>query len=140
MNASEPAHKSGRHAGEPKRSRPHIPGYGIPRGRKGMLEWLTVSERIALARTYWIATASPDGRPHAVPVWAIWAADTLFFDGAPHTRWVRNLAQNPQAVAHLESDEQVVIIEGAVVRLASLEPAVLPLVAAQSQAKYGGTF
>lgn len=133
MDAGRPGH-------EPRRSRPHMPGYGVPKTRKGMLEWSDVSERIAAARTYWIGSTGPGGQPHAVPVWGIWVADTLFFDGAPHARWVRNLAANPLAVAHLESGEQVVILEGTVTRLPSLGAEVLPLVAAQSEAKYGGTF
>ena len=125
---------------DPRRSRPYMPGYGVPKGRKGMLEWAHVSERVAQARNYWIGTSGPDGQPHAVPVWAIWAANMLFFDGGSKTRWVRNLQANPRVVAHLESGDQVVIIEGSVVRLPGLDADVLPLVAAQSEAKYGGTF
>ncbi len=32
----------------------------------------------------------------------------------PTTRWARNLAQNPHAAVHLESAEQVVIVDGVV--------------------------
>jgi hypothetical protein len=127
-------------AREPRRSRPVIRDYGVPESDEGMLAWSEVSARIAEARNYWIATVGPDGKPHTMPIWAIWVDNTLFFDGAPHVRWVRNLAVNPQAVVHLESGTEVVIIHGTTSRLPRLDPAVLPRVAAASEQKYGGTF
>ncbi len=105
-----------------------------------MLAWTDVSNHIAQARNYWVGTVDADGQPHAVPIWAIWIETTLFFDGAPQVRWVRNLAANPKVVVHLESGDKVVILEGSVVRLPHLDPRVLPMVAAASEAKYGGTF
>lgn len=125
---------------EPQRSRPQIRGYGVSKNDEAMLEWAEVSEQIAAARNYWIGTTDSDGQPHAVPVWGVWVDDSLFFDGSPHARWVRNLQANPRVVAHLENGEQVVIVEGDVERLELLPVALLPRVAAQSEAKYGGTF
>jgi hypothetical protein len=66
---------------------------------------------MAQARNYWIGTTDPDGAPHTVPVWGVWLDDTLFFGGG-QTRWMRNLARNPAALVHLESGDDVVIIEG----------------------------
>jgi nitroimidazol reductase NimA-like FMN-containing flavoprotein (pyridoxamine 5'-phosphate oxidase superfamily) len=66
------------------------------------------------ARHYWIATVTPDGKPHAVPVWGVWVSDALFFGGGADTRWARNLAANPQVSVHLESASDVVIFEGTV--------------------------
>ncbi len=125
---------------EPRRSRPSVPGYTIPQDEMSMLAWTDVSNHIAQARNYWVGTVDADGQPHAVPIWAIWIETTLFFDGARQVRWVRNLAANPQVVVHLESGDKVVILEGSVVRLPHLDPRVLPMVAAASEAKYGGTF
>ena len=124
----------------PRRSRPVIRGYGIPDHDDGMLAWNDVSDRIAQARTYWIGTVDQHDQPHAVPIWGIWVDATLFFDGAPHVRWVRNLETNPKAVVHLESGTEVVILEGLVIRLPQLDAAALPRVAAASEAKYGGKF
>ena len=101
--------------GGPVSSRPHIPGYGVPKSRKGLLAWSHVSERMAQARNYWIGTTDTDGAPHAVPVWGVWLDDTLYFSGG-QTHWARNLAANPAVVVHLESGDDVVIIKGTVER------------------------
>lgn len=124
----------------PCRSRPTMRGYNIPHRDDGMLLWNAVSAQIAQARTYWVGTVDRTGQPHAVPIWGIWFDTTLYFDGAPHARWVRNLGANPKAVVHLESGENVVILEGRVVRLHQLDLSVLPKVAAASEEKYGGAF
>src|SRR3712207_3095759 len=96
-------------------SRPEIPeSYGIPRGKEGMLPWSHVGERMAVERNYWLATVRPDGRPHSVPVWGVWVEESLYFGGGRSTRKARNLATNPNVVAHSESGENVVILEGVV--------------------------
>ena len=87
-------------------SRPEIPeSYGIPEGREGMLPWSHVRERMSVARNYWLATVRPGGRPHSVPVWGVWVEDRLHFGGGRSTRKARNLAANPNVVAHSESGE-----------------------------------
>jgi Pyridoxamine 5'-phosphate oxidase len=52
--------------------------------------WPEARRRLAEADTYWLATVRPDGRPHVVPVLAVWLDGTLHFsagafwaDGAP---------------------------------------------------------
>jgi hypothetical protein len=77
-----------------------------------MLPWSHVRERMSVARNYWLATVRPDGRPHSVPVWGVWVEDSLHFGGGRSTRKARNLAANPNVVAHSESGEDVVILEG----------------------------
>lgn len=98
---------------EPRRDRPQMPkDYGVPEGEDSMLAWEDAQKQLQDARNYWIGTVRPDGRPHASPVWAVWIDDHLYFDGSPETRRHRNLAANPNMVAHLESGDNVVIIEG----------------------------
>src|SRR5512146_1291179 len=95
--------------------RPKMPdGYGVPENNEGVLPWSYFDERMAAARNYWISTASKDARPAATPVWGVWMDGILYFDGSPDTRRGRNIRQNPRAVVHLESGDQVVIMEGAV--------------------------
>ncbi len=98
---------------QPKASRPIMPdGYGIPENDDDLLPWSFVEQKMQEARNYWIATASKTGRPAATPVWGAWVDGKLYFDGSPETRRGRNIAQNPNVVVHLESGDQVVILEG----------------------------
>jgi hypothetical protein len=103
----------------PQPDRPFIaePAYGIPTSLEGVLPWSHVQARLAQARNYWVGTVGPQERPHAVPVWGVWLEDTLYFGGGPQTRWSRNLAANPQVAVHLESGDDVVILEGWVDRI-----------------------
>jgi pyridoxine/pyridoxamine 5'-phosphate oxidase len=78
----------------------------------GLLPWSHVVERVVAARNYWLSTASAKGMPHAAPVWGIWMDDAFFFATDAASRKGRNLAANPRLVVHLESGDDVVIIEG----------------------------
>lgn len=101
----------------PQPGRPYVPGYGIPTSIEGVLPWSHIIERMSQARNYWVGTTGSGGQPHTVPVWGVWLEDTLYFGGGPGTRWSRNLAANPQVAVHLESGDDVVILEGVVERI-----------------------
>ena len=75
-----------------------------------MLSWAFVDARMRSALNYWIASASVEGRPHTVPIWGAWLEGKFYFVGGG--RKVRNLRANPHAVVHLESGDEVVLIEG----------------------------
>jgi hypothetical protein len=112
----------------PAASRPHVPGYGIPKSTRGMLPWSHAEQRLARARHYWIATSSPDGRPHAVPVWGVWVDGAVCFGGGPDTRWSRNLRANAKVAVHLEKGDDVVILEGDIDRVENQEDPLVALV------------
>lgn len=98
---------------EPKAGRPLFPeDYGVDTKPENMLPWALVDEKMAQALNYWIGSVHPKGRPHAVPVWGVWLDCTFYFDGGPTTRHARNIKQNPNINVHLESGDQVVILEG----------------------------
>ena len=104
-------------AHEPTATRPAFPpGYGISSDEEGMLPWSWAAERLEASRNYWVVTAGADGRPHAAPVWGLWVDDALLFGTSPDSRKGRNLARDPRAVIHLESGDEVVILEGEVDR------------------------
>jgi len=92
------------------------PGYGFenasaPPGER--FPWSRVDEVLAAARNYWFATAGPDGRPHAAPVWALWLDGVVYFSTGKESRKARNLAANPNAVVHVESSSgEIVILKG----------------------------
>lgn len=93
--------------------RPHMPdGYLSADNLESYVPWSHVQERVGEALHYWISTTRPDGRPHATPVWGMWLNDTFYFDGSPETTRGRNIAANPAISVHLESANDVVIIEG----------------------------
>lgn len=97
----------------PAVSRPIIPAeYGIPKNNKGLLPWSHVTERMTQAMHYWICTVDADGRPHVTPVDGLWLNDRLYFGGSPQTLRNRNLAANHAASVHLDSSDDVVILQG----------------------------
>jgi hypothetical protein len=95
----------------PKPIRPRFPK-GYLDNPTALLPWSHVERRLNEARNYWLCTVRPDGRPHVIPKWAVWVEGRIYFDGSPGTRHARNIAANPHVSLHLESGDDVVIIEG----------------------------
>ncbi len=97
-------------------SRPQVPtSYGISREPVGDASWEAVAEKIAASRNYWIASTRPDGRPHAMPVWGVWLEGALMFSTSRASSKARNIAINLALSVHLESGDDVVVIEGVAV-------------------------
>ncbi|WP_236700301.1 pyridoxamine 5'-phosphate oxidase family protein [Allosalinactinospora lopnorensis] len=73
---------------EPRASRPFMPGYGIqsPHEGSGLLPWSWAEERLRTSHDYWVCTVWPDGRPHTMPVWAVWDAQELWFCSGRRSR------------------------------------------------------
>jgi PPOX class probable F420-dependent enzyme len=82
-----------------------------------MLPWSWATERLAAGRSYWIGTVREDGSPHAAPVWGLWREDGLWFSTSDSSRKGRNLLRDPRVAVHLESGDEVVILEGEVERV-----------------------
>jgi hypothetical protein len=83
-------------------------GYGVPTSEDGMLPWSWAAERLAQAHNYWVATVGP----HASPVWALWRDGAIVFSVGSRSRKARAIARDPSIVVHLESGDEVVIVEG----------------------------
>ncbi|MBZ0300664.1 MAG: pyridoxamine 5'-phosphate oxidase family protein [Anaerolineae bacterium] len=113
-----------------------LEGYWLPGDAEKLLEWSSVSQRMAEARNYWIATTNPDGRAHVVPVWGVWLDSTLHFGGSPDTRWARNLLQRPYVVVHLDDSVNAVILEGTVTRLTDPDSEQMTRIDDAYEAKY----
>lgn len=97
---------------EPRAGRPIMPAlYGMAKRKKGTINWADVCKKLEASRNYWIATTRPDGRPHAMPVWGFWFDDAVIFGTGRETVKGRNLARDPHAVVHLESGDDVVVLE-----------------------------
>lgn len=98
---------------EPRTERPRMPAaYGIhPLEAGGLIPWSSVVDQLVQARNYWVITTGK-GRPHAAPVWGVWLDDAVYFSTDRASRKARNLAASPEIVVHLESGDDVVILEG----------------------------
>lgn len=88
--------------------------YGVPADRDGALPWSWAEQRLVDNKNYWVVTASATGRPHAMPVWGTWLADTerFWFSCSPNARKARNIAENPQCVVTVDDTVECVSLEG----------------------------
>jgi hypothetical protein len=81
------------------------------------LPWATVVEWLTSARNYWVCTTRTDGRPHAMPVWGLWIEDGIWFSTDPTSIKAKNLIARPDVVVHLESGDEVCVMEGRAVKV-----------------------
>lgn len=90
------------------------PAYGVGDPQYGFepIPWAWVEERLTAARNYWVAAERPGGSPHVVPVWGLWFDGAFYFFTDPASLKARSLTADPRAVVHLESGDDVVILEG----------------------------
>ncbi|AUS77092.1 pyridoxamine 5'-phosphate oxidase [Actinoalloteichus sp. AHMU CJ021] len=80
--------------------------------RAPLTPWVEAERWLTAASTVWLATVRPDGRPHAVPVFALWVDGALFVTLRPTSRKGRNLAANPQVSVIVSSEELELVLEG----------------------------
>lgn len=101
----------------PAADRPGMTEYGIQPIGDGadLIPWVETSRKLAEARNYWVAAVREDGKPHATPVWGVWLDETFYFGVGASSVKARSLAHNPAVVVHLESGDDVVILEGTAV-------------------------
>ena len=80
-----------------------------------------------------VATVGPNGRPHLMPVWAMWDDSMLWFSSAVGSRKTKNLRADPNCVITTDASDPV-IIEGQAAMVT--EPARLQRVIDLMNAKY----
>jgi PPOX class probable F420-dependent enzyme len=98
---------------DPRPRRLSTPGYGFEdvKDPGAKLPWSHVDDLLVKARTYWIASVRPDGRPHLAPVWGVWANE-LIFETSSESVKARNLGAEPRCSFHIDHVEAGVIVEG----------------------------
>ena len=111
------------------------PLYGL-KPRKKYLPFSHAEKRLARSRNYWICTTRPDGRPHSIPVWGFWIDGAVYFGTASSSRKARNLAHNPAVSVHLDSGDEVVILEGAAIKVDLSDKLTFKKLDAASRSKY----
>jgi Pyridoxamine 5'-phosphate oxidase len=80
--------------------------------RRPLPPWPEARRRLAEGGTYWLATARPDGRPHVVPVLAVWMDGALHFSSSPAARKAKNLARSPHCVITAGTPALDLVVEG----------------------------
>jgi hypothetical protein len=95
-------------------SRPDLPeSYGLnPPSETDYIQWPDIEQKVSTARNYWIGTVTSKATPHVAPVWGVWHESLFYFGTDRKSRKARNIDSNPSVNLHLESGEDVVIIEG----------------------------
>lgn len=121
---------------EPRASRPHIPGYGVPEHDRDMLRWSWAREWLERALIYWVASVKPDAHAHLMPTWGAWVDDRFYFEGGLETRRARNIAANGWVSIGINERNQAVIVEGEARNVAPLEDARLISALTVGFAKY----
>jgi nitroimidazol reductase NimA-like FMN-containing flavoprotein (pyridoxamine 5'-phosphate oxidase superfamily) len=96
----------------PKGSRPHMPGYGMPTGTKGLLSWVWAEERLRRSHNYYLMTVRADATPHAMPVWGIWVDERFYFSTGAKSVKARNLIANTSCVVCTDDAAEAVVVEG----------------------------
>jgi PPOX class probable F420-dependent enzyme len=99
---------------EPPARRPHMPGYGIVAATDGagLLPWDWAETRLRDSHDYWVATVWPDGRPHVMPVWAVWFDRALWFSSSGGSRKTRNVEQDARCTVTTQNPLEPVVVEG----------------------------
>ena len=92
-------------------------GYGLDGFAHEALTWAWVEEQLTAARNYWVCTTRGNGLPHAMPVWGLWLHGAVYFSTDPESLKARNIARQPELVVHLESGDDVVVLEGTAERV-----------------------
>src|SRR3954454_19507337 len=108
---------------DPTGEQPWMPGYGVGASPWTPLPWSWAAERLASNRNFWVVTVAAEGRPHALPVWGVWADDEhrFAFSCSPTARKARNLAANPQAVGMTDSTIECLLLEGTAETVRTIE-------------------
>jgi nitroimidazol reductase NimA-like FMN-containing flavoprotein (pyridoxamine 5'-phosphate oxidase superfamily) len=60
------------------------------------LPWKDAEQQLQEAGVYWISTVGPQGRPHVVPLLAVWLDGALFLATSEGEQKAKNMAKNAQ--------------------------------------------
>jgi hypothetical protein len=92
--------------------KPEAPQIGVPPENPALTPWAEARRALEAAKTYWLCSVRPDGRPHVVPVWGVWLDDAFLFSTSAASRKGRNLASNPACTVNVQGDGLDLVVEG----------------------------
>ncbi|MGH2588195.1 MAG: pyridoxamine 5'-phosphate oxidase family protein [Dehalococcoidia bacterium] len=101
--------------------------------------WNEAEQQLQKAEVFWLSTVRPNGRPHVVPLIAVWLDGALYFSTSEAENKAKNLAKNTQVAITTGSNALTegldFVVEGEAV--AVRDDAKLRRVADAYAAKYG---
>jgi general stress protein 26 len=114
-----------------------MPGYGTLGAEEGvgLLPWSWAEERLVRSHEYWLATVTPSGAPHLMPVWAIWHEERLWFSSAKGSRKALDLAGEPRCALSTEDPLEPIVVQGRARQIT--DRGALETMLAAENAKYG---
>lgn len=114
-----------------------MPGYGTLSAGEGtgLLPWSWAEERLARSHDYWLATVTPSGVPHLMPVWAVWREGALWFSSSNGSRKARNLGTQSGCTLSTDNPLEPVVVAGRARRITDRGP-LEDMLAAENE-KYG---
>ena len=74
--------------------------------------WAEARRHLTEGNWYWLATVRPDGRPHVMPVLAVWLDRALYFVAGAATRKAKNLARDAHCVITVATEDAHLVVEG----------------------------
>ncbi len=83
--------------------------------------WAEIRDSLADAGTTWLATVRPDGRPHVVPIGALWLDGAYYVTTGQGTVKGNNLAHNPHCIISRASRGFDLVFEGEASEISDVE-------------------
>jgi Pyridoxamine 5'-phosphate oxidase len=91
-----------------------MPDYGIVPADQGsgLLPWEWAVKRLTGSHDYWLASVRSNGRPHVMPVWAVWLHDALWFSTGPRSRKALNIGRDSRVTVTTDNALTPVVLDG----------------------------
>ena len=106
------------------------------------MPWTTVESTLNKSEIFWFISVRPDGRPHAVPLMAVWMEGALFITTGADEQKAKNLTGNPSCSlttgCNSISSGFDVTVDG--VATIEVDHELLTMLAARYEEKYGWRF
>jgi general stress protein 26 len=117
-----------------------MPGYGLlgPTEGRGLLPWSWAEARLARSHDYWVASVWPDGRPHLMPVWAVWHESSIWFSSSGRSRKTTNLRAEPRCTVATDDPLEPIVLDGIAEAVTDL--GVLAVILELENAKYATNY